>query len=69
MPHFCNRNGVTEIENDHFKKSLSKLGHNVKTRKLNSGLHIIQILEDGHYMTGVDPRREGSARGKIIIGP
>ena len=69
MPHFCNRNGISELESNFFADSLDKIGHEVKIRKLNSGLHIIQILGEGSYLSGVDPRREGSAKGKLIIGP
>lgn len=40
--------------------ALEALGHPVKRRDLNSGLHGIQRVEQG-WQSGVDPRREGEA--------
>ena len=67
MPHFCNRNGMTDIESAEDTAQLEivlrGLGHKVRVRDLNSGLHLIQILADGQLLSGVDPRREGLAAG------
>ena len=67
MPHFINRNGPTELENESRNQSLQpaleSLGHEVRVRRLNSGLHVIRRNPDGRLEAGVDPRREGLALG------
>ena len=67
MPHFVNRNGVTELEKGTVlksnKQSLENLGHKIILRKLTSGLHGIMIGKDGTLFGGADPRREGVAIG------
>ena len=67
MPHFCNRNGTTDLEpaegTAQLDATLQGLGHKVRVRGLNSGLHLIQILAGGQLLSGVDPRREGLAAG------
>jgi len=67
MPHFCNRNGTTDLEpaegTAQLEATLQGLGHKVRVRDLNSGLHLIQILAGGQLLSGVDPRREGLAGG------
>ena len=67
MPHFINRNGPTELENEPHSQSLQpaleSLGHEVRIRRLNSGLHVIRRNPDGRLEAGVDPRREGLALG------
>jgi gamma-glutamyltranspeptidase/glutathione hydrolase len=69
-PNVVNRNGRTEIEVfpgyeewvGRIQAQLEALGHKVKTRSLNSGLHA--ILRNGEGWTGgADPRREGVALG------
>jgi len=64
LPNFVNRNGKTELEAetalDAIADSLEKLGHNVLSRKLTSGLHGIARQENG-FAGGADPRREGIA--------
>ncbi|MGI9480900.1 MAG: gamma-glutamyltransferase [Hyphomicrobiales bacterium] len=62
LPHHVNRNGRTEVE---LNTSLAKLvepliamGHEAKTRSLNSGLHGVRITAGG-MDGGADPRREG----------
>lgn len=61
-----NRNGNTEIEYGtnaiKFKNSLESLGHKIKIRKLNSGVHAILVKND-YLVGGADPRREGVAQG------
>ena len=67
MPHYVNRNGATDLEQDtdaaKLKEGLEALGHTVSVRDLNSGLHGITIGEDG-MEGGADPRRVGRALGK-----
>jgi len=68
MPHFCNRNGPTDLESHHdaaaLKTVLTELGHEVRVRNMNSGLHMIQLLPSGELLGGADPRREGLALGE-----
>lgn len=68
MPNISNRNGVTEIEATsgdkaaYWKTSLEAIGHKVKMRSLNSGIHA--IMKHDSILTGAaDPRREGYAIG------
>ena len=67
MPHFCNRNGTTDIEShagaERFNATLTDMGHEVRIRNLNSGLHLIQRLPSGGLLGGADPRREGLVLG------
>lgn len=71
LPHIINRGGVTELENagwqagelEAAKVHLQGLGHQVVVRDQNSGLHAIQVTKDG-LRAGIDPRREGAARGR-----
>ncbi len=50
-------------ESKSIASNLSKLGHEVKLKPLNSGLHIIEI--QGEQITGIaDTRREGAAAGR-----
>ena len=62
MPHFINRNGSLDLEADtplaDIQPELEAMGHEVKVRALNSGLHGIRIT-DGGLEGGADPRREG----------
>ncbi|HCK76106.1 MAG TPA: gamma-glutamyltransferase [Gammaproteobacteria bacterium] len=68
MPHFCNRNGRTDLEShldaEIIKTALTDLGHEVQIRDMNSGLHMIQLLPSGRLLGGADPRREGLALGE-----
>lgn len=68
MPHFCNRNGPTELESgkdtEALRTALETLGHEVREREMNSGLHVIQRRPDGRLSAGIDPRREGTAAGE-----
>ena len=67
LPHFVNRNGTTDLEQNtnivSLKPALEKLGHKVQVRKLTSGLHGILVGRDGKLYGGADPRREGIASG------
>jgi len=67
LPHFVNRNGTTDLEQNtnivSLKPLLEKLGHKVQIRKLTSGLHGIFVDRDGKLYGGADPRREGIALG------
>lgn len=66
-PHVVNRNGVTELEAgtaaEQFAAPLKALGHEVKVRDQNSGLHGFFRQDDGAWTSAVDPRREGNALG------
>ena len=66
MPHVVNRNGNTDLEENttaiDYAHDLEKMGHEVKVRTLNSGLHAIMI-KDGLLIGGADSRREGIAAG------
>ncbi|MEM8790917.1 MAG: gamma-glutamyltransferase [Pseudomonadota bacterium] len=44
-------------------EALEIKGHEVEFGALTSGLHIIEVMEDGRLMGGADPRREGIALG------
>lgn len=66
LPHHSNRNGLTELEANTYLSdlvsALVKLGHTVKLRPLVSGIHTIQVTEEG-LIGGADPRREGVVMG------
>ena len=65
-PHYVNRNGPTDLEADTpaaaLQPVLEGLGHKVRVLGMASGLHAIQITENG-LLGGADPRREGVAIG------
>ena len=67
MPHYVNRNGATDLEQNtkaaELKEGLEALGHKVSVRDLNSGLHGITVSEEG-LEGGADPRRVGRVLGK-----
>jgi len=66
LAHFINRNGTTELELgsplETLSSQLDSIGHDVKIRTLNSGLHVVRVTTDG-LKGGADPRREGVALG------
>ena len=66
LPHAVNRNGPTDLEEGTpltaLKPALEALGHEVRLRKLTSGLHAIAITPGG-LEGAADPRREGVALG------
>lgn len=67
LPKITNRNDYTALEKgtpiEALQAPLEALGHKVKVIDLNSGLHGIQVTENG-YVGGADPRREGIAVGQ-----
>ncbi len=62
LPHHVNRNGSTDLEKERNitaqKADLDAMGHKVKIRVLNSGLHGIEVIAGG-LRGGADRRREG----------
>ena len=70
-PHWCNRNGPTELEAGtpltELAPALEASGHEVSVRDMNSGLHIVATRDGAQgrrLLAGVDPRREGAAFGR-----
>lgn len=67
MGNFVNLNGPTDLERfsdvARFKLALEAMGHTVRLRLLNSGVHAIRIGPDG-LVGAADPRREGIAMGR-----
>lgn len=66
LPHVVNRNGATDVEDDApqvWADGLAALGHDVKRRNMNSGIHTIVIGPDG-LTGGADKRREGLVLGE-----
>jgi gamma-glutamyltranspeptidase/glutathione hydrolase len=63
-PHAVNLNGPTRVEPgaEDLAEALAGLGHEVETRDLNSGLHVIAIGPDG-LIGAADKRREGLVLG------
>ncbi|WP_415902331.1 gamma-glutamyltransferase [Neptuniibacter sp. QD29_5] len=68
QPHISNRNGLTELEADtpidQLQQPLEAMGHQIKVRDLNSGLHGFRRLASGEWESAVDNRREGLALGE-----
>ncbi|WP_286240497.1 gamma-glutamyltransferase [Neptuniibacter halophilus] len=68
QPHVSNRNGQTELEAgttaEQLAKPLAEMGHQIKIRDLNSGLHGFRRLPQGGWESAVDNRREGQALGE-----
>ncbi len=66
LPNLCNRNGDTLVEKgtrlEALTHALSRRGHVIDVRDMNSGLHGIAVTADG-LAGGADPRREGIALG------
>ncbi|MBA3902297.1 MAG: gamma-glutamyltransferase [Rhodocyclaceae bacterium] len=67
LPHFGSRNGPTELERgtpaEALKPALEKLGHEVVSHDMTSGLHVI-VRKGSEWIGAADPRREGAARGE-----
>jgi gamma-glutamyltranspeptidase/glutathione hydrolase len=67
MGHVLSRNGPAELEAGTeaaaLEAPLAARGQTVQVKPLNSGLHAIGIGPGG-LVSGVDPRREGTARGE-----
>ena len=68
QPHISNRNGLTELEADtpidQLQQPLEAMGHQIKVRDLNSGLHGFRRLPSNEWESAVDNRREGLALGE-----
>jgi len=66
LPHVANPNGPTILEAgtplDALSEQLKAMGHQVMTRELESGLHVVQRVKGG-YVGGADPRRDGNVAG------
>jgi gamma-glutamyltranspeptidase/glutathione hydrolase len=66
LPHPLNLNTPTILEQgtslEALTPQLTAMGHQVVTRDLESGLHIVQAVPGG-YRGGADPRRDGVALG------
>jgi len=67
MGHVVNRNGTTDLEEGteavDLQAGLEALGHEVKVRSLNSGLHAI-LIDRVRLYGAADPRRDGVALGR-----
>lgn len=67
LPHFVARTGTVDLEPgpdaEGLAAELKALGHTVKIRDLNSGLHAI-VVREARLLGGADPRREGVALGE-----
>ncbi|MDT0602257.1 gamma-glutamyltransferase [Thalassotalea castellviae] len=67
LPKITNRNKVTTLEKGtsivKLKSGLEAKGHNIAVRDLNSGLHVIEVKNNG-LVGGADPRREGKVMGQ-----
>jgi gamma-glutamyltranspeptidase/glutathione hydrolase len=65
-PRFANLNSPTILEKgtplESLAPQLTAMGHNVVSRDIESGLHIVERVPEG-YIGGADPRREGIALG------
>lgn len=68
LPNLVNYNGPSILEEGYFSvdliRDLERRGHIIRTGSLTSGLHAIQVLEDGTLYGGADPRREGNVMGE-----
>jgi gamma-glutamyltranspeptidase/glutathione hydrolase len=67
MPNYVVLNDVVELEKDtpitRLSLSLSQMGHKVTIKELTSGIHAIEVSDQG-MKGGADPRRDGLAQGK-----
>ena len=69
-PHVMNRGGVTELEGERgpelnmLEDALLAKGHDVGYARMISGLHAIEIKENGRLTGAADPRRDGVAFGR-----
>ena len=67
LPNGGSRNGPTDIERganaEKLASALRTIGHEVRIGDIPSGLHAVLRVPDG-WQGGVDPRREGAAKGR-----
>ncbi|MBY5163041.1 gamma-glutamyltransferase [Salsipaludibacter albus] len=74
VPHHQNRNGSTELEApipgvtwdydvDALRAALQARGHNVTVGSLESGLSLVEVVDDG-LVGGADHRRDGAVGGR-----
>ena len=67
LPNGGSRNGPTDIERganaEKLASALRTIGHEVRIGDIPSGLHAVRRVPDG-WQGGVDPRREGAAKGR-----
>ncbi|MEG3619899.1 gamma-glutamyltransferase [Magnetovibrio sp. PR-2] len=65
VPHAVKRFGTLDVEtgSEALAQQLETFGHKVKVRDLNSGIHAI-VKQNGVWVGGADPRREGVVLGK-----
>lgn len=67
LPKITNRNKVTTLEKGtsilDLKSGLEAKGHKISVRDLNSGIHAIEVRNNG-LIGGADPRREGKVMGE-----
>jgi gamma-glutamyltranspeptidase / glutathione hydrolase len=67
LPNIGSRNGPTDIEKNTAAEiavpALKAMGHDVRVSEIPGGLHGV-LRVDGGWQGGVDPRREGAARGR-----
>ena len=67
LPHVINNNGATRVEegegSEEMAEGLTALGHEVTVANLNSGLHVIEVTDDG-LVGAADKRREGLVMGE-----
>lgn len=68
LANFGSRNGPLEIEATAVGisawRQIALKGHSVRHEEMTSGVHSIVRLKSGKLEAGIDPRREGAARGK-----
>jgi gamma-glutamyltranspeptidase/glutathione hydrolase len=53
----------SRAERDALVKALEAKGHTVSVTQENSGVHAVSF-SDGQLVPGIDPRRDGAARGE-----
>ena len=67
-PNVCNRGSYTTIEKgpkgDLLAKNMEEYGHEIKRKKMVSGIHIVYRDDEGMLWGAADPRREGASVGK-----
>lgn len=68
LPNFANDNGPTRLETGRFpagtRLALEARGHRVAEQDLTSGSNVLMRIEQGGWLGGTDPRRDGAVRGE-----